>query len=323
MRIEQLDYVAAVSRHGSLRRASEQLHVSQPALSEAIRNLERELGVTLLDRHRSGAKISLAGRELLQPMADVLESVARLCAAAGDQLATRRLLRIGTVNAGTATLVLPAVRAFQDKHPASTVEIRNLQQDEIQVGLTEGTLDIGLVNLLDGDDVPPELELIPLLTGRPVAVIPASHPLADRIEVPADELRAQRLVAMRAGYLMHRFVHRLFGPEPSAEWHLADGAEMGKMMVAEGIGIAVLPDYSVYGDPLERAGLIVARPIADDQTTVTMVALRRRQTRVTPIVGDMIQHLRNHAVRGQHGAGSEEHEAGKLQSGGATSRSGK
>lgn len=295
MRIEQLEYIVAVSRHGSLRRASEQLHVSQPALSEAIRKLEHELGVTLLDRHRSGAKISLAGRELLQPMADILESVVRLRTAAGGQLATRRLLRIGTVNAGTAALVLPAVRAFQAQHPASTVEIRNLQQDDIQLSLAEGTLDIGLVNLLDGDDVPPELELTPLLTGRPVAVIPASHPLAGRIEVPVDELRAERFVAMRAGYLMHRFAHRLFGSDLPAEWHSADGAEMGKVMVAEGIGIAVLPNYSVHGDPLERAGLIVARPIANDQTTVTMVALRRRQTRVTSIVRDMIQHLRNHA----------------------------
>ena len=297
MRIEQLEYITAVIRHGSLRRASEQLHVSQPALSEAIRNLERELGVTLLDRHRSGAKISLAGRELLQPMVDVLDSVARLRAAAGDRLATRRLLRIGTVNAGTAALVLPAMRAFQAQHPASTVEIRNLQHDDIQAGLAEGTLDIGLVNLLGGDDVPPGLELTPLLTGRPVAVIPASHPLAERIEVSADELRVQQFVAMCAGYLMHRFVHRLFGSDLPAEWHSADGAEMGKMMVAEGIGIAVLPDYSVHGDPLERAGLIVARPIANDRTTVTMVALRRRQTRVTPIVRDMIQHFRNHAGR--------------------------
>lgn len=221
--------------------------------------------------------------------------MARLRTAAGGRLATRRLLRIGTVNAGTGALVLPAVRAFQAQHPGSTVEIRNLQQDDIQLGLAEGTLDIGLVNLLEGDDVPPELEVIPLLTGRPVAVIPAAHPLASRIEVPADELRAQRFVAMRAGYLMHRFVHRLFGSDMPAEWHSADGAEMGKMMVAEGIGIAILPSYSVHGDPLERVGLIVARPIANDATTVTMAVLRRRQTRVTPIIRDMIQHLRNHA----------------------------
>ena len=102
MRIEQLEYIAAVTKYGSLRRASEQLHVSQPAVSEGIRKLERELGVTLLDRTRSGSKISLAGRELIQPIVDVLESVGRLHAAAGDQLATRRLVRVGTVNDGTA-----------------------------------------------------------------------------------------------------------------------------------------------------------------------------------------------------------------------------
>jgi DNA-binding transcriptional LysR family regulator len=78
MRIEQLEYVVAVNTHGSLRRASDHLHVSQPALSEAIQKLERELGVDLLDRHRSGARISSAGRVLLQPMIDVLDSVNRL-----------------------------------------------------------------------------------------------------------------------------------------------------------------------------------------------------------------------------------------------------
>jgi DNA-binding transcriptional LysR family regulator len=297
MRIEQLQYIVAVSRHGSLRRAGEELHVSQPALSEAIRNLERELGVTLLDRHRSGAKISTAGRKLLAPMADVLDSVARLRADAGGQLATRRLLRIGTVNAGTAGLVLPAMRSLLDQHPASTVEIRTLQQDEIEAGLAEGTLDLGLINLLDGDDVPRELEPTPLVKGRPVAVLPVSHPLAELSEVPTADLRGERFVAMRAGYIMHRFAHRLFGTDLPAEWHSVDGAEMGKVMVAEGIGIAVLPDFSVHGDPLERARLIVARPIAGDQTTVTMVALRRRQARVNPIVRDMIMHLRDHARR--------------------------
>ncbi|GAB1692387.1 LysR family transcriptional regulator [Krasilnikovia sp. M28-CT-15] len=295
MRIEQLEYLTAVTRFGSLRRASEQLHVSQPALSEAIRKLERELGVTLLDRHRSGARISLAGRELLQPIVDVLESVARLKATAGDQLAARRLLRIGTVNAGTASLVLPAVRAFQAAYAGAAVEVRNLQQDDIHVSLAEGTLDLGLVNLLDGDDVPPGLEPTPLLLGRPAAVLPASHPLTAQSEVSADDLRAERFVAMRSGYLMYRFAHRLFGSDLPAAWHSTDGAEMGKMMVAEGIGLTVLPDYSVLGDPLERAGMIVTRPLAGDTTVITMTALHRRRARVLPAVQQMLGHLREQA----------------------------
>lgn len=292
MRIEQLEYLVAVSKHGSLRRAGEQLHVSQPALSEAVSKLERELGVTLLDRRRSGARVSDAGRELLQPMSEVLEAVARLRAAAGDRSVSRRVLRVGTVNAGTVTLLLPALRAFRAEHPSATVEVRNLQQDDIYLRLTEGTLDIGLVNLLEGDDVPPELEPTPLLRGRPVAVIPAGHPLAGQLEVSAGDLRAEHFIAMRAGYLMHRLAHRLFGADLPAEWYSADGAEMGKIMVAQGIGIALLPDYSVHGDPLERAGLIVDRPITDDRTAITMAAVQRRQSRMPPAVRDMIRHLR-------------------------------
>ncbi|MEU0557760.1 LysR family transcriptional regulator [Dactylosporangium sp. NPDC006015] len=295
MRIEQLTYLAAVTRHGSLRRAGEELHVSQPALSEAIRKLEQELGVRLLDRRRSGARISAAGQELLQPIVDVLEAVDRLKAAAGNQRTSRRLLRIGTVNAGTAALVLPAVRAFQAADSAAVVEVRNLQQDEIHVSLAEGTLDLGLVNLLDGDDVPPDLEATPLLTGRPAAVLPAGHPLAAGAEVTVDDLRSERFVAMRAGYLMHRFAHRLFGADLPARWHSTDGAEMGKMMVAEGIGLTVLPDYSVHGDPLERAGLIVTRPLRGDTTVVTMAALHRRQPRVPPAIVEILSHLRARA----------------------------
>lgn len=293
MRIEQLEYLVAVNRHGSLRRASEHLHVSQPALSEAVTKLERELGVTLLDRHRSGARISHTGRDLLQPMAEVLDSVARLRTAAGDQLASRRLLRVGTVNAGTVTLLLPALHAFQAEHPSSIVEVCNLQQDDIYRQIAEGTLEVGLVNLLDGDDVPPELDVTVLVVGRPVAVIPAAHPLAGRDEVDAAELRDQHFVAMRAGYLMNRFAHRLFGADLPLQWYAADGAEMGKIMVAHGIGIALLPDYSVQNDPLERAGLIVTRPIAHDNTVVTMAAVRRRQARIPAVVRDMVRHLQN------------------------------
>ncbi|MEU4237519.1 LysR family transcriptional regulator [Actinoplanes sp. NPDC026619] len=299
MRIEQLEYLAAVTRYGSLRRASERLHISQPAISEAIRKLERELGVTLLDRHRSGARISLAGRELLPPIVDVLESVERLKTAAGDQLASRRLLRVGTVNAGTSSLVLPALRAFGEAQPHVAVEIRNLQQDEIHVALTEGTLDLGLVNLLDGDDVPPDFEVTVLRTGRPAAVLPGGHPLAAHVSVTTDDLRAERFITMRAGYLMYRFVHRLFGAALPTALHTTDGAEMGKMMVAEGVGLTVLPDYSVRGDPLERAGLITTRPLAGDRTVVTMVALHRRQPRVPPAVLQLLAHLSTEATRGQ------------------------
>lgn len=276
MRIEQLEYLAAVTQHGSLRRASERLHLSQPALSEAVTKLERELRVTLLERRRSGARISREGRELLPYMAEVLAAVDRLRAAAGDQRADNRLVRLGTVHAATSTLLVPAVRSFQEQHPGTTVEVLTLRPAQIDEALTEATLDLGLVNGFDGDDAPAGLVDAKLVLGRPVVVLPAGHHLAARTHVGIDDLRPEPFVMMRPGYLMHRYVHRLFGGELPRVCQTTDGAEMGKALVAEGLGVTVLPDYSVHHDPLHRAGLIELRPIAGDPTVVTLSVRQRR-----------------------------------------------
>jgi DNA-binding transcriptional LysR family regulator len=303
VRIEQLEYIAAVTQHGSLRRASERLNISQPALSEAVSKLERELGVTLLDRKRSGARISRRGRELLQNMVEVLEAVARLRTAAGDQAAGHHVVRVGTVSAATSTLLVPAVRDFRAAHPGSTVEVINTQQAEIHQGLVEGSLDLGLVNVLAGDDPPTDLIGTTLVHGRPVAVLPAGHPLTVPVEVTTDQLRAEPFVAMRAGYLMHRFAHRLFGAEMPTVSYTTDGAELGKIMVAEGLGLTVLPDYSVAGDLMERAGLITTRPLAHDSTAVTLVLRQRRQQHVPRSVRDLESALVAHARA--HRAGTD------------------
>jgi DNA-binding transcriptional LysR family regulator len=297
VRIEQLQYVAAVTQHGSLRRASERLHISQPALSEAVSKLERELGVTLLDRRRSGARISRQGLDLLQNIVEVLDAVERLRLAAGDQRTTTRMVRIGTVNAATSTLLVPAVQEFQQTLPDTAVEVLNIQQAEIHQGLVEGSLDLGLVNVLGGDE--PVLHLLgtDLLRGRPVVVLPTGHPLADGEGVTVDQLRQERFVAMRAGYVMHRFVHRLFGNDLPRTCHTTDGAEMGKVMVAEGLGVTVLPSYSVVGDPLERAGLITARPILGDTTRVTLVLQQRKASHVPAAVRELHSVLMSHARR--------------------------
>ena len=59
---------------------------------------------------------------------------------------------------------------------------------------------------------------------------------------------------MRAGYLMHRYLHRLLGERAPQVAYSTDGAEMGKLMVAEGLGVTLLPEFSVLGDPLNAVG---------------------------------------------------------------------
>jgi DNA-binding transcriptional LysR family regulator len=296
VRIEQLEYIAAVTRYGSLRRAAEELHISQPALSEAVGKLERELGVPLLDRRRSGARISRQGRELLPSMLEVLDSVQRLRGAAGDQLAGARMVRAGTVNAGTPAILFPAAADVRRELPGTAVEIVTTQSADIHQGLIEGGLDLGLVNVLPGDDIPQDLRALELLSGHPVVCCRTDSPLAERDAVSVDELGRQPLVAMRAGYLMHRFVARLYDGDPPAPSYSTDGAEMGKLMVADGLGVTVLPDYSIDDDPLVRAGLITHRPIAGVSTVVRLLLLQRRSGHSTAAVGVLAAAIRNRAA---------------------------
>ncbi|WP_055564326.1 LysR family transcriptional regulator [Streptomyces atriruber] len=282
MRVEQLEYLEAVTRLGSLRRAAEELHLSQPALGETLRKLERELGVELLERKRSGSKISYEGRELLPHIAAVLDAVDRLRRAAGEQHHSGRTLRLGTVNAATVTLLTPAIREFHTTHPSTPVEVIADRHDGIQQHLAEGGFDLGLVSYLRDDDLPPGLHTTELLRGRPVVCMRQDSPLAALSTVTVADLLAQPLIAMRAGYVMHRYVHRLLSGRAPAFSYSADGAEMGKLMVAEGLGTTVLPDYSVHGDPLERSGTITYRPLADDATELRVMIQRRHTQSVPP-----------------------------------------
>ena len=160
-------------------------------------------------------------------------------------------------------------------------------------GVVEGSLDLGLVNLLGGDELPGDLEPSVLVRGVPVVVMPADHPWAARTEVTVEDLREERFVAMRPG-LRDAPLRRAAVRRPTAATtYRTDGAAMGKLLVADRMGVTVLPDYSVDDDPLARAGLLVHRPLAEDHTSISLVLVERRSRRLP----EAVRELRHALVR--------------------------
>jgi DNA-binding transcriptional LysR family regulator len=154
-----------------------------------VRSLERELGVDLLERGRHGARLSESGRDLLPYMQTVLDAVDALRKAADEQHQTSRTVRIGTVNAATVPLLAPAIRLFREIHPSTQVEVIGGVQADIQRGLLEGGTDLALVNYLEGDDLPPELDTTPLLAGKVVVCLRPDSALASQPQVTVSDLR--------------------------------------------------------------------------------------------------------------------------------------
>ncbi len=199
------------------------------------------------------------------------------------------MVRVGTVNAATVPLLIPTVREFRAAHPLTQVEVVGAQQTEIHRTLSEGGLDLGLVNHLDGDDLPADFETTELLRGRPVVCLRPDSPLAALDAVSAaDLLDGREALIKRAPGRRHRPLSPPApgGPRPGP-LYTTDGAEMGKLMVAEGLGATVLPDFSVIGDPLERCGAITHRPLTDDTTRVLLMLRRRRAESVPRAAHDL------------------------------------
>jgi DNA-binding transcriptional LysR family regulator len=155
------------------------------------------------------------------------------------------------------------------------------------------------------------------LRGRPVVVLRADSPLARHAAVHTADLLAEPLIVMRSGYVMHRYLHRLLQGTPPAFSYSTDGAEMGKLMVAEGLGLTVLPDFSVIGDPLEQHGVITWRPLADDETGVELVIQRARSGSVPLAARDLHAMFvaRARAYTAEHPATAEQPGAGRPPAG--------
>jgi DNA-binding transcriptional LysR family regulator len=144
--LRQLRYFVAVGERGSFSRAALDLHLSQPALSEAVRRLEREIGADLLARSSRGAALTPAGAALLPEAREVLARAdAALETARRAARGQAGLLRVGFAAAGAGRLSTLARARFAARHPDVRVEPRSFEWGGEVEGLRDGHCDVAFV----------------------------------------------------------------------------------------------------------------------------------------------------------------------------------
>lgn len=243
MELRHLRYFTTVADTCHFGQAAERLHIAQPALSQAVRQLERELGVVLL--HRTTRRVSLtpAGEFLRAEATRLLDSLAATVDGV-RQIGSGQhgLVRLGLT--GTATFShLPGVaRAIREHLPevALTVDTDLLTPDQVE-RLVDGTLDLGILRPpISSDDV----ELIHMGSEPLVLVVARDHRLAVEPVISMSDLRHESFV----GYASRnsavddavlRSCHAA-GFTPRRD-HLAPGTAALLALVAAGLGVAVLP----------------------------------------------------------------------------------
>ena len=173
-------------------RAARRLHLSQPPLSLQIKKLEVELGVTLFARNNRHVALSEAGRALLSRARHLLGEVERARqevqrVARGDA----GVLSVGYTPTATYEVLPQLVPDFLRAHPQIRLELRELTSPQQAVALREGRIELGLACLpVDADGLVEHT----LFRERPVVVLPAAHPLAQRRSVPVVRLRNEPFV---------------------------------------------------------------------------------------------------------------------------------
>jgi DNA-binding transcriptional LysR family regulator len=183
--LRQLRYFVTVAEESNLTRAARRLHIAQQSLSQQIRTLEAQLGVTLFERSTRGVELTAVGAVLLREARPVLAQAERAVeavrrAARGEQ----GELRVGFLSTVANYFMPPVVRAFRERHPAVTLHTEDVPIAALVAGLRDGTLDAGLSRPPLVDDLATEVVL-----REPVAaVLPEGHPLADRAELTLADL---------------------------------------------------------------------------------------------------------------------------------------
>jgi DNA-binding transcriptional LysR family regulator len=250
MEFRQIRYFVEVAKHLHFTRAAGSLRVAQPAVSQQIRRLERELGVELFERTSGGVRLTEAGSTFLTRAQRVLGEVS---------LAEKELRELagamrGRVVLGTfqylADLDLPALLTqFHAEHPDIEVVVREQMADQLLLMLCNGELDL-VIAYLDEARTTPGLSTEPLYSEELVAVTSHSHPLSARRGVSFGELRGEPFIMPPLGSGLRRIIDRATAAESFEPKIAFESGELRtiRALAAQGLGVTVLPRSVAQSD---------------------------------------------------------------------------
>lgn len=258
--LKQLRYFVAAGETGSVTKAAERVHVSQPSISAAIAHLEAVFGLPLFIRHHAqGLSPTPAGRRLLGEAKRLLtqaEGLHQYAHELGKSLAGELDVVCFTT---LAPILMPSlIKAFCARYPQMQIRCHEAHQEDLLAGLLRGRYEVGLTyDLHLGEDVAFE----PVASFPPYAILPPDHPLAARDGVFMAELIDEPMILLDLPHSREYFqsIFLALGLEPRIE-HRSASPHMVRGLVANGFGYSLLNarlkhDRALDGKPFRAVPL--------------------------------------------------------------------
>jgi DNA-binding transcriptional LysR family regulator len=262
MDVRALRTFVEVARKQSFTRASESLHVTQPAISKMVRALEDELGTPLLVRERRRVSLTEAGRIVLERAQGILDALQVIEEEVVELSALRRgRLRVGFPPIVGVAFFPPLLAEFHTAHPGIVLELREEGSHHIEALVMNRELDVGAVVLPTDEKA---FGTMPFVHDELQAVLHPTHPLARRESLALRELAGTPFVLYRPEFALHGHILEAcrragFKPHVASE---SSHWDFIVAMVAANIGVALLPQTICRQlDPEQVRSVPMTKPV--------------------------------------------------------------
>ncbi|GGM20841.1 LysR family transcriptional regulator [Pseudomonas asuensis] len=246
MTFTQLEIFVRVAELKGFTSAASRLSITQSAVSHAIKALEAELGVELINRHQSTLELTAVGERLVLRARSILGLAETMRQEAGDARGMKRgTLRIGSFGPTSSVKLLPLILdAYRQAYPGIEVHIDEGRDREVVQWLQDRRIDVGFVVLPDE-----RFDTFPIAEDQMVALVPIHHALASKADVTLKELCPDPFIMTEAGSA-HLVAHMFNAAKlvPNTRYHSTQLLST-LAMVERGDGVTILAELAL---PAER-----------------------------------------------------------------------
>lgn len=238
----------------SVTRAAEALHMTQPAVTRALQELEKYYGLRLFERLNRRLTVTEAGRRMYDYALHLTETFDTMEKSLRDW-ERQGVLRVGASVSLGCSLLPQLARTFQEEHPGVEVRVRIANGELLRRDLLENRLDLAL---LEGEENGADLMLTPFAAGEMALIVPPGHPLARAGGATLAQAAAYPLLLRETGSATRRFLDQLLMSRGLAVQPVWESASTQALLsaVREGLGITLVPwalaRQTVLGGEAER-----------------------------------------------------------------------
>lgn len=293
--LKQLRYFTTAGEFGSVTKAAEALHVSQPSISSAVLYLEEQTGLQLFVRHHAqGLSLTPAGRKFLRKSKQLLteaDGLGHYANTLGEDIAGK--LHIVGFPTFTPVMLPSLMKRFIEKYPSVTIQCDEGHQKEIIKSLVDGQYEIALTYDLQ---IPAEIDFEPVMEFPPYVVLALDHPLAESETLSLSDLAAYPMVLldwpMTRDYFYSLFLSQNLEPNIA---YRAQSIAMIRGLVGNGLGYSLSNAPLVSNSALDGTKM-KAIPLLGNLRPLRLGIAKISQFRLTPVADAFVSLLKEQAL---------------------------